>query len=87
MKFAKYFILLLLIITVVLAIYLGTLDGKYDVSRTRSIKAAPEVIYNDIMIIRIGRTGVHGLKKTQLYRFNMNQIQLEKVLLTAGLLK
>jgi len=48
MKFAKYFILLLLIITVVLAIYLGTLDGKYDVSRTRSIKAAPEVIYNDL---------------------------------------
>lgn len=48
MKFAKYIFLLLLMIIVVLAIYLGTLDGKYDVSRTRSVKAAPEVIYNDL---------------------------------------
>lgn len=48
MKLAKYIFLLLLIVTVVLAIYLGTLDGRYDVSRTRSLKAAPEVIYNDL---------------------------------------
>lgn len=48
MKLAKYIILFLLIITVVLAIYLGTLDGTYDVTRTRSVKADPEVIYNDL---------------------------------------
>jgi len=48
MKIAKYIILFLLMTTVVLAIYLGTLDGTYDVTRTRSVKADPEVIYNDL---------------------------------------
>lgn len=48
MKFLKYTFLFLMIITVVLAIYLGTLDGKYDVRRTRSIKADPVVVFNDL---------------------------------------
>jgi len=48
MKFLKYIFLLLMIITVVLAIYLGTLDGKFEVKRTRSIKADPVVVFNDL---------------------------------------
>jgi predicted transcriptional regulator YdeE len=48
MKFLKYIFLFLMIITVVLAVYLGTLDGEYDVRRTRSIKADPVVVFNDL---------------------------------------
>jgi effector-binding domain-containing protein len=48
MKFLKYFFLILLIAIVAGAIYLATLDGSYDVKRSRIIKAQPEVVFNDL---------------------------------------
>ncbi len=48
MKAFKYIILLILILIVMGAIYLATLDGSYDVKRTRLIKAQPEVVFDDL---------------------------------------
>ena len=48
MKTLKYIFLLLLIFVVVGAIYLATLDGDYDVKRSRIIHANPEVVFNDL---------------------------------------
>lgn len=48
MKILKYIFLLLLIAIVIGAIYLATLDGSYDVNRSRIIKAQPEVVFNDL---------------------------------------
>ena len=48
MKFLKNIILLLLVLFVIGAVYLATLDGSYDVSRTRLIKADPVVVFNDL---------------------------------------
>lgn len=46
MKVFKYLLFLLLIVFVGGALYLATLDGKYDVQRTRIIKAPVEVAFN-----------------------------------------
>ena len=48
MKFLKYLILLILILLVVASVYLATLNGAYDVSRSRTIKADPAVVFNDL---------------------------------------
>lgn len=48
MKFIKNIFLLLLVVIIIGAVYLATLDGNYDVSRTRTIKADPTVIFNDL---------------------------------------
>jgi len=48
MKVLKYIFFLILILIVVGSIYLATLDGSYDVKRTRLIKAQPEVVFNDL---------------------------------------
>ncbi len=48
MKFLKYFFILLLTLIVIGAIYLATLDGSYNVSRSKVIKAQPEVVFNDL---------------------------------------
>lgn len=48
MKFFKNSILLLLVLFVIGAIYLATLDGSYDVAKTRLIKADPSVVFNDL---------------------------------------
>lgn len=48
MRFLKYFFLLLLIVVVAASIYLASLDGTYDVKRTRFIPADPEVVFNDL---------------------------------------
>jgi effector-binding domain-containing protein len=48
MKTLKYIFLILLAFVVVGAIYLATLDGDYDVKRSRLIKANPEVIFDDL---------------------------------------
>ena len=48
MKIFKNIILLLLIVFVIAAVYLATLDGSYEVSQTRLIKADPEVVFNDL---------------------------------------
>ena len=48
MKFLKNIILLLLILFVIAAVYLATLDGSYDVARTRTIKADPIVVFDDL---------------------------------------
>ncbi len=48
MKFLKYLILLLLIVIIGTSIYIATLDGNYDIMRTRTIKAPVEVVFNEI---------------------------------------
>lgn len=48
MRFLKNIFLLLLVIIVIAAIYLATLDGSYNVSRTRMIKADQTVVFNDL---------------------------------------
>ena len=48
MKFLKYLILLLLIVIIGTSIYIATLDGNYDIKRTRTIKAPIEVVFNEI---------------------------------------
>ncbi|MCP4883234.1 MAG: AraC family transcriptional regulator [Flavobacteriales bacterium] len=48
MNFLKNIILLLLVLFVIGAVYLATLDGSYDVAKTRLIKADPTVVFNDL---------------------------------------
>lgn len=48
MKIFKNIFLLLLVLFVTGAIYLSTLDGYYNVKRSRIIKAKPEVVFNDL---------------------------------------
>ncbi len=48
MKFIKNIFLFLLVLFLVGAIYLATLEGNYDVKRSIIIKAKPEVIFNDL---------------------------------------
>ena len=48
MKILKYLLLLVLILIVIGAIYLATLDGKYEVSRSRIINAEPELVFNEL---------------------------------------
>lgn len=48
MRFLKYFFLLLLVVVVAASIYLASLDGTYDVKRTRFIPADPSVVFNDL---------------------------------------
>lgn len=48
MKILKNIILFLLLLFVIAAVYLATLDGKYDVAKTKLIKADPIVVFNDL---------------------------------------
>ena len=48
MKILKYIFFLLLIFIVIGAIYLATLDGNYNIKRSRIIKAEPTVVFNEI---------------------------------------
>lgn len=48
MKILKYFGFLLLIVFVGGSLYLATLDGTYDVSRTRLIKAPVDVVFETV---------------------------------------
>ncbi len=48
MRFLKYVLLLILVGLVVGSIYLASLDGTYDVKRSRIIQADPEVVFNDL---------------------------------------
>lgn len=48
MKFLKYIFILILLIIVVGAIYLATLDGTYDVKKSKIFKVEPTVVFNEI---------------------------------------
>jgi len=48
MKILKYIFLLILILVIGGAIYLATLDGKYDVQRSKIIKAPAELVFNKV---------------------------------------
>lgn len=48
MKILKYIFIFLLIALVIGGIYLATIDGSYDVKRSRVIQAEPEVVFNDL---------------------------------------
>lgn len=48
MKLLKNVFLLLLIVIISLSIYVATIDGKYDVKRSHTIKAPVEVVFNEI---------------------------------------
>ena len=49
MKVLKYSMLLLMMAFVILSVYLSTLSGKYEVYRSRLIKAPSEVLFNDLV--------------------------------------
>lgn len=44
----KYIVLLFLVVLVAGAVYLATLDGTYEVSRSRLVQADPNVVFNDL---------------------------------------
>tara|TARA_R110001583_G_scaffold8413_7_gene40223 strand:- start:7970 stop:8998 length:1029 start_codon:yes stop_codon:yes gene_type:complete len=48
MKILKYLFFLLLVLVIGFAIYIATLESKYDIKQTRIIKAPAEVIFNNI---------------------------------------
>jgi len=48
MKALKYILLLLLLIIVAGAIYIATLEGSYDIKRTKVVKAPIQVVYNNV---------------------------------------
>ncbi|MCD6543230.1 MAG: effector binding domain-containing protein [Flavobacteriaceae bacterium] len=48
MKFLKFLFFFILIAIIAGAMYLATLDGKYDVKRSKLIKASPEMIFYDL---------------------------------------
>jgi len=48
MKALRYILLLLLLIIVAVAIYIATLESSYDISRTKTLKAPIEVVYNNV---------------------------------------
>ena len=48
MKLLKNVFLLLLIVIISLSIYVATIDGKYDVKRSHTIKAPIEVVFNEV---------------------------------------
>ncbi len=48
MKFLKYFILFLLIVSIGSAIYIATLNGKYEIKSSRVIKAPAALIFENI---------------------------------------
>lgn len=48
MKVLKFLFFFILIAIIGGSLYLATLDGKYDVKRTRLIKASPEMIFHDL---------------------------------------
>ena len=48
MKVLKYLFFIILIAIIAGAMYLATLDGRYDVKRSRMIKASPEMIFHDL---------------------------------------
>lgn len=48
MKFLKYIFLFLFVVIIGTAIYIATLNGDYDVKRTRTIKAPAEVVFNTV---------------------------------------
>ena len=48
MKILKYIFFLLLALIIIGSIYLATLDGSYDVKRSRVVHAHPKVVFNDL---------------------------------------
>ena len=48
MKVLKYLFFIILIAIIGGAMYLATLDGKYDVKRSKMIKASPDMIFHDL---------------------------------------
>lgn len=48
MRIVKYFFILVLVALVAASIYLASLDGSYDVKRSKLIRADPEIVFNDL---------------------------------------
>lgn len=48
MKTFKYIFLAILLLIVIAAVYLATLSGTYDIQRSKIIKAAPTVVFNEV---------------------------------------
>ena len=48
MKFLKYLLLFLLIVIIGAALYIATLESKYDIKSTRIMKAPAEVIFDNV---------------------------------------
>lgn len=48
MKLLKNVFLLLLIVIISLSIYVATIDGKYDVNKSHTVKAPVEMVFNEV---------------------------------------
>jgi len=48
MKILKYFVIIVLILIISFSVYLATLEGSYDVKRSKLIKAKPTVVFNEV---------------------------------------
>ena len=48
MKLLKFILLTLMLLLVIGALYLGSLDGKYDVKRSMVVQAPPEVVFSEL---------------------------------------
>jgi len=61
MKLLKNVFLLLLIVIISLSIYVATIDGKYDVNKSHTIKAPVEMVFNEVNDFKNGKSGDHGM--------------------------
>ncbi|MEM7186158.1 MAG: SRPBCC family protein [Bacteroidota bacterium] len=52
MKLLKYLFFLLLIVIIGGAVYFGTKDGAFDVSKTRTLKAPVSMLYNNVIDLK-----------------------------------
>ena len=63
MKILKYLLFLILLIIIGSAIYFGTKDGTYDIQDSMVIQAPPEVVFNKVNDLKVGKSGGLGKKK------------------------
>ncbi len=78
MKALKYIVLLILILTIGSAIYIATLDNKYEVSRTKIIKAPIEVVYDNVNDYKNWPTWSPWLEKDTLTELSYSDISFGK---------
>ena len=78
MKALKYIVLLILILTIVAAIYVATLDNKYEVSRTRIINAPIEVVYDNVNDYKNWPSWSPWLERDTLAELNYSDITFGK---------
>ena len=78
MKALKYIVLLILILTIGAAIYVGTLNNTYEVSRTKIMHAPIEVVYDNVNDFKNWPTWSPWLEKDTLAELSYSDITFGK---------